>query len=163
MALPAWVTIADADVSVGAFLKETVVMKPLRDNAAALRTDLYPVNIAETTTTGAAYGTVTGSEHKVFVRNLADYVGIDRKIRLEVEARATSGEGRIRLYDVGSSTAGVEVVFTNTSYAWKSLELDVADGWKGTVRDLRVEFYRSSGAGTIYARAVNAITGRVEF
>ena len=78
MARPTFVDIPDADVDVGSFGTEPDVFEPLRDNAAAVRVALFGVDIAEDTSTAAAFEAINNSSFSVYIPDLADYTGIAR-------------------------------------------------------------------------------------
>ena len=165
MARPSWTNIASTDIDVDSPGKTDTVFGALNDNTAAARVSIFGVDIAEDTSTAAAFETVANSTFKIHIPDLGDYTGIARKATLTVQVKGATGDtGSYRLYNVTNTTAGDTLTTTATSYEDKDLTLTIADGWKGTTIECRVEFYRSVGStDTIYIYAPKSFTGRVEF
>jgi hypothetical protein len=164
MARPAWQNIPDTDVDIDSPGKTTDVFSNLRDDLEAVRLDVFGVNIAEDTHTGdTSWTAVTGGAFRIHVPDVADYTGIQRKIDLTVEGKVTANNGLLRLYDVTNSTAGATLTTTSATYEDLVLTIDIAAGDKGTTQDYRVEFSLSNSGDTVYCKAVNSFTGRLEF
>lgn len=164
MARPSWTNVASTDVDVDS-PGDSTLFSALNDNTAAARIHLFHVDIAEDTSTAAAFESVANSTFYVYIPDLGDYSGIARKITLTAQTKVTSGDtGSFRIYNVTNSTAGDTLTSTATTYEDKDLTLDIDSGWKGTTINCRLEFYRSAGSsGPVYLQAPLSSTGRVEY
>ncbi len=163
MALPTWTNIPDTDLDVGSPLKEDDVGQALRDNAIACRRWLQAHDFAEDTTTSGTASDVTGSGVTIYIPDMADYTGIARQVKFAIEAKVTSGEGEYQLYNATDTIEGTWVAVTATTYTWTELTISNAAATKGDNVNYKVRFRRSSGTGTVYARATNSITLRIDF
>jgi hypothetical protein len=156
----AYVEIPDSDIGVGDYGRTDTVFTRLRDNIRALRHSLYAVLFAETTTTSTTF--VQAKRFEIFVPDRPDETGYSRELRLRIEGRVSAGTGEWRLKDVASGNAGTAASSTSTTYGERSMTLAVQSSWKGTLRQIDVEF-RQVTSGTVYARSDARIAGELDF
>jgi hypothetical protein len=161
MARPAFVNIPVTKVDLDSLGEEGNVFQALRDNAAAVRISLFGVDFTEQSHTGDTNWTSAGT-FWLRAPNVGDYLGIQRRVLLLIEAKVTGGvTGEWRLRDATGAVDGATKTTSSATYVDLDLEVDIPIN-PGN-RQYTVQFRTPSAGQTVFARAVDHYTGRLEY
>ena len=130
----AWTDIPATDTDVDSPLDEDL-FDALRDNQLECRTAHYQVDISEGTASDSSFTTI--KTVTIYVPDLADYTGIQRKVIGEFEAKITAGTATYRL--LGDGNTGTEVTSTATSFESVECEVDIDAGSAGSVVTVQLQ------------------------
>ena len=154
----AWTDIASTDVDIDSAV-DTDLMSALRNNTRALRTNLFGVHFAETSVGSASItGIVTA---KVYVPDLPDYTGLQRKLTVEIDAKVDASGNEIQLQLSGFGTTGSAVSVTSTTYGLVELSIDIGSSYAGNTEVGAIQGKAVTGSGKI--RSLNLVTWRLEY
>ena len=153
---PAFIDEADTDLDIDSPLT-TGLFTNKRQNDRALRRALVGFHIAETTFTSTSY--VTLATLYLWIPDLADFSGIQRRLLFEFEAKVTSGTAT---YKIAAAVDSDEPTQTSTSYGSKTCTLNIASAFKGTVHTLAIQA-KQTGGGTGYIKLVDRLTSLLEY
>ena len=156
----AYTDVPDSDIDVDSPL-DTDLFTALRDNDNETRQILFGYNRAEVTTTTSGYTTL--ATFSLYLEDLPDYTGIQRKLVMPIELKQ-SGGGTVtfRLQDNAAAVESNEVTETSATYVWSAdLTLNFAAGLEGTTRTINLQAKVTSGDA--FARSQNRAAVRVHY
>lgn len=148
MAPPAWVTVTDADLAAEAAFTQTKGRSfKKRDISASEK--LANIGFTEQSTTNGSGSPVTVfDDERIIPVDATKYT-----FRIDAKYSASASDVTIRV-TVGSDTMTTQFT-TTTGYVQKDLELALTAVGR---KQVKVEFWRATGAGTVYVKAPGNIS-----
>lgn len=141
MARPAYTVVTDSMIDINSPLDENL-FQYLRDGIEASRICNLWMDEAEATTNVTAAGGAVLFSMELFIPDVADYTGIQRKICGDIQCKLTGSAGTplatFWLRDNATATDGGTVTTNSTSYVDLNPTLDLLAAWKGTKRTIDV-------------------------
>lgn len=153
-----WTDISSSQVDIDSPV-DTTLMTALRNNSRALRTALFGVHFAETSVAATSFTDVVST--KVYVPDLPDYTGLQRKLTVEIDAKVDAAGDEIQLQLSGFGTTGTAVSVTSTTYGLVELSIDIGSSYAGSTEDVAIQGKAVTGSGKI--RSLNLVTWRLEY
>jgi subtilisin-like proprotein convertase family protein len=141
---------------------DTTLMQGLRDNAQALRFQVFAANISASTTSTAYTAAGTWS---ISVPDFPDESGYTRSLTFETLLTSELGTATayFRIRDTGSSTTGSEASTSDTSGISAESSFSVPSTWGGTRREVVLEVRTDDTNSAASVDGTRRVTSRLYY
>lgn len=153
-----WTDIPSTDVDIDSPI-DTDLMSAIRNNHRALRMDVLGVYFAATAITSAGFTAAVTTN--IYVPDLPDYTGLQRKLTASFDAKADSSGDQIQLRLSGYGTHSSVVTVTSLMYTLVTLDIDISSSYTGGAYQVKIEGKAVTGSGWI--RSLNLVAWRLEY